>query len=270
MNRPLKRLRKQARAHVSPETYGEPLKQNLDNYVEEFKTIDGRSINIEPLIDLIRVGTHKFYDDEPSKSDAWLAPRLHATLRLYRSEAAELEMWEYLTICISEIREYVVWRWGKAGTLNKSMDRVWGSKRRHTLARLWWIAELTRNGSDYTPTVDLLQSQDAANYLTDTLMFNNRPAAVAFTRMVKETLEAGGNKKDAVQIAKSLNHMLVTVVLDSLALSQDTQLDDYEPWVREQVDQTLLYNDFPIGPNEPRVLEEQISAALELMNFKKK
>lgn len=269
MNQTLKRLRKQAHALVTSETYGAPVKLNLDSYIEEFTAVDGRTINIEPVIELIRVATHKFHDSDPPESDSWLAPRIHAALRLYRAEAADLAMWEYLTICVTEIRDYMIWRWtNKEGKI--SMERVWGALRRHALARLWWAAELTRNGPDYSDTIDVCRSQDAVNYLTDTLMFNNRPAAVAFARTVKDAMAKGGNAKDAVTIGKSLNHVLVTVVLDSLVPSSGTSTDDYKPWVDESVDQTLMYNDLPIGPNEPRIPEEHITTALNLMKSKRR
>lgn len=265
MSTELKQLRSQARALVTKEAYKEASTLALDEYIEEFKTADGRTIDIEPLIDIIRVGVQKFHKGEPNKSDAWLAPRVHAALRLFRSEVAVLGMWEYLTVCVPQIRAYVIWRWGGENGEVNDLLRVWGRDRRNALARLWWSAELTRNGPDYSPTEDLFISQDAVNYLTDTLMFNNRPAAIAFTKIVKEVADSGGKKKNAVETAKSLNHILVTVMLDALVPDSGTDMEFYESWISEDVDQTVMFSSMPTGPNEARIPEEKISTALEMM-----
>ena len=45
---------------------------------------------------------------KPPTSDRWLAPRLHWSLRLTRSEAADRTMWEWLAV---RHADYVLWRW---------------------------------------------------------------------------------------------------------------------------------------------------------------
>lgn len=267
MSTELKSLKSSARPLVTAEVYSEVMTLNLSEYIEEFQTADGRKIDIEPLTEIVRIGMQKFHGQKTFTSDAWLAPRVHAVLRLFRSEAADMGMWEYLTICDPQLRAYTIWRWGDNDNQGKvkDMKRVWGSERRNALARLWWTAELTRNGPDYTPTADLYNSQNAANYLTDTLMFNNRPAAVAYSRIVRDLKENSTGREDAKETAKTLNHILVTVVLDATAPDSGTDVDIYENWVSEAPDQTLMYNALPQGPNEPTVPEEKIKAAAELM-----
>lgn len=61
-----------------------------------------------------------------------------------------------------------------------------GGKVRHGLERLWWAAELTRSGPDYTPTVKAFAIQDTVLWLFDVEAFQDRPAALAYVEFVGE------------------------------------------------------------------------------------
>lgn len=63
---------------------------------------------LEPIRDLVDDALFEFRDETPSRADAWLAPRLHATLRLTRAEAADRALWNYLAFAVAP--DYVVWR----------------------------------------------------------------------------------------------------------------------------------------------------------------
>lgn len=41
------------------------------------------------------------FDEERTRADAWLAPRLHATLRLTRQEAADRRLWNHLALAVA-------------------------------------------------------------------------------------------------------------------------------------------------------------------------
>src|SRR6202035_2382304 len=68
--------------------------------VAEFVVPDlelGRSVDLEPLRAVIAEAMSRF-EFAPVKSDAWLGPRVHATLRLTRREAADKRVWAYLCV----------------------------------------------------------------------------------------------------------------------------------------------------------------------------
>ena len=79
--------------------------------------------------------------------EKWIAPRLHNALRLTRYEAGLADVWNYLAIYFSD---YIRHRW-----ISSNKDSIaeylfrYVTKDRHQLAKLWWMAELTRNGSEY-------------------------------------------------------------------------------------------------------------------------
>src|SRR5438132_766304 len=77
-----------------------------------------------------------------TETDAWLAPRFHFLLRISRRTAGDRGMWAWLatTIC----RTYVMWRFGSEGQMKAW--RYYGDLLRNALSRLWWGAEMVRNG----------------------------------------------------------------------------------------------------------------------------
>src|ERR1700743_3445755 len=82
---------------------------------------------------------------ERATSDRWLAPRVHCCLRLFRSEAADRGVWQWIAL---RHHWYVNWRWANEDDL-VAEDRWWGQVHKQAFARLWWGAEIFRNGSDY-------------------------------------------------------------------------------------------------------------------------
>src|SRR5262245_46053809 len=79
---------------------------DVTDYVTDIEL--GREIDLAPLRAMITEATKRF-DYDPSESDPWLGPRVHATLRLTRREAADIRIWDYLTVV--EFPDYVRWRW---------------------------------------------------------------------------------------------------------------------------------------------------------------
>lgn len=85
---------------------GEQTAVDVTDFVTELEL--GRKIDLAPLHAVVQEAM-KRYEFEPYKSDPWLAPRVHATLRLTRREAANQRIWAYLALV--EFPHYVRWRW---------------------------------------------------------------------------------------------------------------------------------------------------------------
>ena len=137
-----------SRSLVTPEfRKGEQANIDGEHYIEDLNL--GREVPLAPLRGVIAEAMKRF-EHEPQKSDSWLGPRVHATVRLTRREAADKCAWEYLTVV--EFPDYVRWRWAKLDQPDKvvPLDRFLGEDSKNALARLWWATEMTRNGSDYS------------------------------------------------------------------------------------------------------------------------
>ena len=264
MSETLKRLKPYARKMIRIETiddYLALLPGGLENNVDELS----RRIDLTPLMQVIDVALEQFEAGD-TKSDAWLAPRVHATLRMTRREASDPGIWDYLTTI--KLQNYVKWRWGdEEGNIpNEYRIHITSRNReiRHALWRLWWIAELSRNGKNYRPTQEAFFRQDTIEWFALAAL-NNRPTAQAFIRFLSTIND--GNWAKGLQIkafAKAFNHSLTTYVLDNIAEDPGPDLTAVESWINEEADPTLMFDKLPVGPDDP-IEEEKIERVLDLM-----
>lgn len=142
--------------------------------------------------------------------DALAAPRLHRALPLSRREAADPGVWRFLAVvhCPELVRhrwEFRAWapmraRFWRPGTRPDS----------NAIGRLWWIAELCRDGDDYALAERLLARQPVANAAFVRAFCGYRPALAAFADVVAD---APADEVEAV--ARRFNALLSTVVVES-------------------------------------------------------
>lgn len=258
MSEPLRRLIPQARALITKESFRDQSFGDLNGYTQDLP----RPIDTAPLLRVVQTAMQMFPPRDEG-SDRWLAPRVHASLRLFRSEAADQGIWDYLSVVV--LRDYVLWRVaGKDGTIN-DLNEIIGPFRHQAVARLWWAAELSRNGADYRPTQEAFSSPDAVNYLTNVDAFHNRPAALAYIRFIAHKSGEKPIKQRAIETGRTLNHVLTTVVLDSFAPDSGSDMNAQEQWIYETPDGALMDSVLPIGPSEPQVPEEKIYAVEQLL-----
>jgi hypothetical protein len=143
--------------------------------------------------------------------DAALAPLLHRSLGLARREAAEPGLWRYLAVVhapqlVGHRWEYLSWASASA--------RFWSVGTRHTsnaFGRLWWIAELTRDGASYDLTTRALNKPSLATQVFARSWSQHRPAVHAFLDVLEtapaETIE---------RTARGLSRHLAIVPLERL------------------------------------------------------
>ena len=95
----------------------------------------GRPIELAPLQAVVDLAMRRRKRDE---SDSWLAPRMHATLRLTRREAADPRIWAYLAAVV--LPDYVRWRWRSPDDRKApvAIDRFMGKPATNAVSRLWW------------------------------------------------------------------------------------------------------------------------------------
>jgi hypothetical protein len=154
--------------------------------------------------------------------DSWLAPRLHNSVRLPRRLAADGGIWVWLALQCPEIIEA---RFGKTeGKVHPWRYRtVWS---RNALARLWWGAEMTRNGPSYADVRHCFARTRTAQFTLELMYSWSRPAAIGFAR-VAEGVDEGPRLTDTQMKALS-TRLKVYLSLRSLELGQVDREDTEE------------------------------------------
>jgi hypothetical protein len=219
-----------------------------------------------PLATLRAVIAHAMRRLRPDKSDSWLAPRVHAALRLTRREAADQRTWAYLAVV--EFPEYVRWRWANpddAGT-PVPIDRFMGENTANALARLWWVAELTRNGGDYRPTVRALSGFPSLVSWLKLDALHHRAVALAMVDFLASVPAGNSRDRQNQVMARAFNIVSRTLALDALCLSAAQDAEAVREWCAEPVDETTMLKDLPRGPDEPPVPAKEVAAVRAILD----
>lgn len=153
---------------------------------------------------------------KPEKSDGWLAPRIHSVLRFPRRIAAERGAWFWLATDV--FRPYLEWRWPLSESQD-TKDKWWrynGGLLRNGISRLWWGAEMLRDGPDYSLVPSAFRTVRTYMFVSELRYSRYREAARAFTR-VAAGLEGTPGLDDAEvqQLSILFNTYLRLDVLES-------------------------------------------------------
>ena len=149
--------------------------------------------------------------------DAWLASRLHAALPLSRREAADLGVWRWLAAVARP--DFVRHRWENSGwtQMRSRFLRAGTRPDSNAIGRLWWIAELCREGNDYSLVERVLRRQTLATAVFIRSLSFYRPAVAACVEVLEEA--------PAEQIERALlelNRWLSVRVLEGLSQAELT------------------------------------------------
>lgn len=212
---------------------------------EAVTRLGGATIGIDLLAGLMeefsaRLDTWR----DPSTSDGWLAPRLHYALRLTRAEASDPDVWAWLAV---RFHWYVEWRWeGRKGIVE---NRWRGEIHKQAFARLWWGAELFRNGADYGPVVRAFIRQDLPNSYLHRPLVRCRSLALALVDVIspadgETTLSAD----DVNDLARVLNLVTAGSPPEVHTGLQRDDLHGFQTWVGESLSTPTDWNLLPAGP----------------------
>jgi hypothetical protein len=185
-------------------------------------------ISLEPLTELLTLlaADHGMLPRElRSTTDAWLSPRLHSALRLTRREASEAGIWAFLAGLHPTGTAYVQWRWGDAEGSIAPIRHV-GRISHQAFARLWWAAELFRDGADYGPVQRAFSRSELINLCLDRPFVRNRAFALALV----DVLSAEGQEASSEDIAGFSKRM--TLVMPTLSIEAATIGTMEDPEVR--------------------------------------
>ncbi|WP_370181630.1 DUF6339 family protein [Rhodococcus wratislaviensis] len=206
---------------------------------------DGTTIDIAVLTALMEEFSDRLDGwADPSTSDRWLAPRIHFALRLSRAEASDPDVWAWLAV---RFHSYIEWRWeGRKGIAE---NRWRGEIHKQALARLWWGAELFRNGADYEPVVRAFIRQDLPNSYLHRPLVRCRSLALALVDVVSPTDgETVLSADDVNDLARVLNLVTAGSPPEVQTGFQRDDLRGYQKWVGERPDIPADWNVLPTGP----------------------
>ena len=218
----------------------------------------------DPVRDLVDEAMERFAD-APAKADAWLAPRLHAALRITHREAANAGLWNFLALRLAP--DYVLWRHlprlsDKVPAPQVNPVRFNGSFHSQAFARLWWAAELFRNGPDYRPAEIACRNQDVLNTVLRLEIIHHRTTAQILARLLDRGQVRTGREVNA--LAQAVNAAGSTLFFDLLAPDGPRDNDAYRAW-QDEIGITFVQYDFlPDGPDDGRVTEAAVDALLPL------
>ncbi|MFG2181466.1 DUF6339 family protein [Streptomyces abikoensis] len=206
----------------------------------------------------------KRFDGRRTRADAWLAPRLHATLRMTRAEAAEPELWAFLALAVAP--DYVVWR--HRGPADKegsgptaTGDRFFGPHYKQAFARLWWAAEMFRNGEDYRPAETACSNQDMLNTALRLSVIDHRPTALALVRVLEGLTASGesrlGDKVNA--LSSAVNAAGSTLMYEVIAPDEPLHVDGLRAWIEQaEWNPAVEWDTLPDGPDDGEIPAESV------------
>jgi hypothetical protein len=154
---------------------------------------------------------------------------------------------------------FVRWRWSRPekGSV-PGLERFDGDDKKQTFARLWWTAELCRNGRDYGPVVDAFKYQEFVNSCVGaTVLSHHRPAVQALLQAVLSAPEGFPTGGDAVRaLTPALNSVATTQLLDAIGYDPNPYDGSARGrWRREADDHyaSRFFDELPEGPDDEPV-----------------
>lgn len=194
------------------------------------------------------VDNHKNEWGDRAGSDRWLAPRLHYALRLSRAEAADPDLWAWFSI---RFLDYVEWRWsGKNGTAD---NRFRGPIHKQAFSRLWWGAELFRNGPDYRPVEKAFAFQDLPNSYLHRPFVRCRSLALGLVGLISVDDDSTSSRPKS---ADDINDLARVINLATSGAPPETETDyqqddfaGYQVWLTEGPPVPATWEPLPHGPH---------------------
>ncbi|GAA3947502.1 DUF6339 family protein [Actinoplanes auranticolor] len=187
--------------------------------------------------------------EDRAASDRWLAPRLHYALRLTRVQASDRVLWTWLAV---RHHAYVTWRWAdSAAAVN---DERWnGPVQKQAMMRLWWGAELFRNGDDYTPVLRAFLRQDFPNSYLHRPFVRCRSLALALLEIVAPA--NGGDVRSATEINDLARVLNLVMAGSPPELETGLQQDDHAAFDDWTATVPAVPADWEILPRGPAALD---------------
>ena len=206
----LHRLSAEAHSLVTKDLASGALPRHAPVTCSRFLEDPERALDLAALDDAVDALLARTAPRDPAM-DATAAAAIHRALPLRRREASHPGVWRFLTVVHRP--DFVRHRWeDRAWATTRS--RFWSPGTRpdsNAFCRLWWIAELTRDGDSYALTERAFARQSLATPLF-VRGFSQVPAASRAFVLELELAPAATIER----VARELSGVLSTVVLEAL------------------------------------------------------
>lgn len=240
-------------------------KPDLERYLEPIDETygpDDRPVEID--LDLVE-GLVEFAvgqeDWDDNALDQWLAVRLHNGLRIPQRVAGDRGFWAWLAVEAGQ--DYVTRRWlgkNEDDPETVTMYRYTGSLLRNALSRLWWGAEMVRDGPDYRLVEHAFSRVVTAQYVLELMYSWYRPAAVAFTKVAEGLGDHPGLNTDEMRdLSVKINSYLSLRSLERMGLQNEPESDTDYAWLGHRPALKELVEDEELtGPEDGYVDDEAV------------
>lgn len=200
--------------------------------------------------------------NERSKSDGWLAPRIHNALRLTRREAARKEFWIGL---IFQNLDYVWWRFEVNRDNMLGLRRIDGSEYRQIFSQLWWAVEGLRNGSSLLNIDRASSISSLGAFLQHLNMIHSNVIASTLNNYLYDGRKT---EMDIIGILKKLNYSLPCFVRDDIAPSSAPNTILLKQWISEKPNlNNLLSDELPQGPPDSSIPKDELDRMIQFIKF---
>lgn len=225
---------------------------------------DGSLISLLALHDLLEAFDVRrqsgVWDKDRASSDGWLAPRVHAALRLDRAQSSDRGVWHWLAVHSGAA--YVQWRWeGDKGIAN---ERWYGPIHKQALARLWWGAEIFRDGGDYTPVERAFKRQDLINSYLHRPLVRCRSFALGVVNVLASENEDALPARQVNDLARVLNLCTAGRPPELHVHFQTDDMDAALTWASSDAPVPPDWDPLPSGPQAVDTTEASIGGGTSL------
>ena len=185
--------------------------EQLDEHVEPMPG--------DPTADLDRIDSAaedvlQEYPEYATDIDGALAEEIHRALDITRRTAGDPGLWHWLAVVQYPDLVRYRWEYRSEEAMREKFLGAGSDLYSNAIHRLWWIAELTSRGDDYSTTNAVFANQTMVNKVFDRWFARYQPAVRA---MCDELADEPSRVID--ETTRRFNHALTNVQLE--ALSED-------------------------------------------------
>jgi hypothetical protein len=190
--------------------------EQLNEYVEP---MPGNPMAELDRIDSAVKGVLDEYSEYNTAIDGSLAEEIHRTLDITRRTAGDPGLWHWLAVVRYPDLVRHRWEYRSEEAMREKFLGAGSDLYSNAIHRLWWIAELTSRGDDYSTTDAVFANQTMVNKVFDRWFARYQPAVQV---LCDELADEPSRVID--ETTRRFNHALTNVQLEGLLQEQAREM----------------------------------------------